>query len=442
MDPSLRIAVADDEPDMREYLQKLLVRLGHEVVAVAQNGRELLEQCIATIPDLVISDVKMPEMDGVAAALALLPVHPVPVILISARHDPSIQARADGHNILICLDKPVGQADLESAIASAVSRRAKELRTPARKSAMADSILVPLDGSSFGEHALPLALDLARRIGAVVKLALVHEPVILVEPFGGAVAFSNQLDAQLRQQETQYLCEAVARIRQVTSQPIEAELLDGPTVDALAGRMREKEVRWAVLTTHGRGPLSRFWLGNVADGLVRNAEIPLLLVRPESCPADLKCEFPIRSVLVCLDGSPLAETVLEPALKLASVLGAGVILLRVVKAVFFAGHDPTRAAPELLGQPLTDQLQQQAVAYLQQVAACLDAPSLKIEQRVVVAAQPAVAILEQSQEQPDTLTAMATHGRGGLVRTILGSVADKVLRGGTGPLLLYRPTKK
>src|SRR5260221_8306371 len=65
MNQSLRIAVADDEADMRDYFQVLLPRLGHSVVAVAQNGRELVEKCRAAEPDLVITDIKMPEIDGI-----------------------------------------------------------------------------------------------------------------------------------------------------------------------------------------------------------------------------------------------------------------------------------------------------------------------------------------------------------------------------------------
>ncbi|HYT92270.1 MAG TPA: response regulator transcription factor, partial [Gemmataceae bacterium] len=91
----LRIAVADDEPDMRDYFRKILSHLGHQVVAVAANGRELIDLCRATLPDLVITDIKMPEMDGIEAAVALYGEHPVPIILVSAYHDPRLIGRAE-----------------------------------------------------------------------------------------------------------------------------------------------------------------------------------------------------------------------------------------------------------------------------------------------------------------------------------------------------------
>jgi two-component system, response regulator PdtaR len=125
MSQSLRIAVADDEPDMRDYFRKCLTRLGHQVVAVAANGNELLEKCRATAPDLVITDIKMPDMDGIEAAGRLCQSHPVPVILISAYHDADLISRSLSGHVMAYLVKPVKKADLETTLALAV-RRYKE----------------------------------------------------------------------------------------------------------------------------------------------------------------------------------------------------------------------------------------------------------------------------------------------------------------------------
>lgn len=122
MTKPLRIAIADDEPDMREYFQKLLPRLGHTVVAVASNGRELIERCRATSPDLIITDIKMPDMDGIDAALHIYQESPRPVILVSAYHDAELIERAETDHILGYLVKPIKQADLEPVIALAVRR--------------------------------------------------------------------------------------------------------------------------------------------------------------------------------------------------------------------------------------------------------------------------------------------------------------------------------
>ncbi len=122
MSTKLRIAVADDEPDMQEYFAKILPRLGHEVVSVAGNGRQLLEHCLRLHPDLVISDIKMPELDGIEAAEQLYRNGPIPVILVSAYHDHQLIERAESDHIMAYLIKPIKQADLEPAIALAVRR--------------------------------------------------------------------------------------------------------------------------------------------------------------------------------------------------------------------------------------------------------------------------------------------------------------------------------
>jgi AmiR/NasT family two-component response regulator len=122
MSRALRIAVADDEPDMQDYFRTILPRLGHEVVAVAGTGRELVELCRATRPDLVITDIKMPDMDGIEAAAQLSRDGPVPVILVSAFHDAEFIQRAEADHVLAYLVKPIKQDDLKPAIAIAMRR--------------------------------------------------------------------------------------------------------------------------------------------------------------------------------------------------------------------------------------------------------------------------------------------------------------------------------
>jgi response regulator NasT len=122
MSASLRIVVADDEPDMQEYFQKILPRLDHKVVGVASNGRELVEQCRALSPDLVITDIKMPDMDGIEAAEQIYKDRPIPVILVSAYHDARLIERAEADHILGYLVKPIKQSDLEPVIRLAMRR--------------------------------------------------------------------------------------------------------------------------------------------------------------------------------------------------------------------------------------------------------------------------------------------------------------------------------
>jgi response regulator NasT len=121
MSTRLRIAVAEDEPNMREYLRELLPRLGHEV-ALAGGGRQLVELCRAAPPDLVITDIRMEEMDGLEAVSAINQERPVPVILLSAHNDAELRQRAAEDYVLAYRVKPVKQADLETAIDLAMCR--------------------------------------------------------------------------------------------------------------------------------------------------------------------------------------------------------------------------------------------------------------------------------------------------------------------------------
>ncbi len=118
----LRIAVADDELDMRDFLERVLPHIGHEVVSVAETGRQLVEHCRQLRPDLVITDIKMPEMDGIQASIEICREYPTPVILISAFHDSELIERAEMDHVMAYLVKPIGRADLEPAIAVAMRR--------------------------------------------------------------------------------------------------------------------------------------------------------------------------------------------------------------------------------------------------------------------------------------------------------------------------------
>jgi two-component system, response regulator PdtaR len=122
MSRHLRIIVADDEVDMRDYLQTILPAIGHSVVAVAEDGKELVEKCRETRPDLVITDIKMPDMDGIDAATEIYQKEAIPVILVSAYHDPVFVRRAEADHIMAYLVKPIKQADLEPAIGIAMHR--------------------------------------------------------------------------------------------------------------------------------------------------------------------------------------------------------------------------------------------------------------------------------------------------------------------------------
>jgi response regulator NasT len=117
----LRILVAEDERDTREYLQEALARMGHDVVAAA-DGRQLAELAGVSRPDLILADIRMPGTDGLEAIEAVSRTGAVPVILLSAHHDAEVAGRPGAEHVMAFLVKPITEADLKAAIPVAVAR--------------------------------------------------------------------------------------------------------------------------------------------------------------------------------------------------------------------------------------------------------------------------------------------------------------------------------
>jgi len=149
MTDKLRIAVADDEPRMLQFFEMVLSELGHEVVSQAENGRQLVDQCRALSPDLIISDIKMPDMDGLEAISQLRNEQPIPVILVSAYNEPEYVEEALRNHVLAYLIKPIKKADLEPAI-GLVMQRFKEFQALQKQ---ADDVRQALEDRKLIERA-------------------------------------------------------------------------------------------------------------------------------------------------------------------------------------------------------------------------------------------------------------------------------------------------
>jgi nucleotide-binding universal stress UspA family protein len=298
-------------------------------------------------------------------------------------------------------------------------------------------IMVPLDGSPFSEHALPVALAVARRTGARLHLVQVHErPAGQVQP-DGAQFCDDRWDGALRAQEQEYLRSVAHRCMERAGIDPVTELLDGPIITALASYISEVGIDRIVMTTHGRGGISRAWMGSVADGLVRRAAVPLLLIRPQVEKVDWNRALTTRHVLVPLDGSELSEGILEPALEFGGLSDAQFTLLRVVLPLPFV-LGPHAAGPAFDEQGAA-QSRVNAASYLDSVASRLRARGVNVGVDTIFHTAPGIGILDYAATHAVDMVAMATHGRGGWSRVALGSVADKVMRGTMMPVLLYRP---
>ena len=116
----LKIAVADDEPDMRDYLKVVLERLGYQVLGPVENGLQLVDLCRRHLPDLIITDIRMPEMNGDEALRMIYSMRRTPYIVVSAYGAPDAMPRDLVNGDAVYLNKPVRKRDLEGAIAQLI----------------------------------------------------------------------------------------------------------------------------------------------------------------------------------------------------------------------------------------------------------------------------------------------------------------------------------
>lgn len=280
-------------------------------------------------------------------------------------------------------------------------------------------VLAPLDGSAMADQALPLAVSIASLAGARLELASVVDP-----REWAATAHRLRLERRLRA----HLQRAVVRIRASHPVRVSSVLLRGAVVDRLVTHTRAHGVDLIVMATHGSGPASRAWFGSVADELLRRATVPVLLVRPRAGQRPRTQAAVPRRVVIPLDGSSAAERIIAPASSLAMLWGADCRLLRAV--------------PPDVNLQRAHARREQAVGYLERVWTHHLSARRSSRWNIRAAVVPDVArwILDYAGGRDD-LIALTTSGRAGVERLLLGSVADKIIRGSAGPVLVQSSRK-
>jgi nucleotide-binding universal stress UspA family protein len=296
------------------------------------------------------------------------------------------------------------------------------------------SILVPLDGSLLAEQAIPIALAIAERARSKVKLVLVHQPLLLMEP-GPAY---TKIELAMQKADREYLRSVAGRLRERLGRALSTAVLHGPVALTLARHIHELGTDLVVMTTHGRGGLRRAWLGSVTDQLIRTSEVPILVVRPKETDA-AESFAGLTEILVPLDGSPLAEAALEPALTLARLWDAEISLVQVVRPVMLTS-EPHLTFPSGYSEQATAICRESAKDYIRDVAERVRESGVKSSGVGVIGAAVPETLIDLAAPERVSLLAVATHGRGGLKRLVLGSVADKLVRGSNVPVLVVRPT--
>ena len=293
---------------------------------------------------------------------------------------------------------------------------------------MSRTILVPLDGSPFAEHAIPAALTIARRTGAALELVIVDRaPVPWISPELLIAFDQNHVGVDGRQ----YLQELQARMP--ADVPVCLTHMFGTPTPLLVRRILKTEPALVVMSTHGRGGFSRVWLGSVADGVSRQSPTPVLLVKPQLSIANFATPFRAARVLIPLDGTVASEEILDQALAVFGVVGVEYTLMRVISPL---------AAPNFQYPNVTSsrRAELEPEALLHAEAERMRDYGADVSEQLVVRDSPAAAIAAVAKEIGASVVAMTTHARRGVSRFIMGSVADKVLRTAACPVMLFHPT--
>lgn len=285
---------------------------------------------------------------------------------------------------------------------------------------MYTKILVPLDGSPLAEGILPYARSFARALKVPVELLQVSEP----DPLA-ALSRSPQ--------GTRYL-ETVAPTfpnRAVVSCSAES----GMAAQIITEKAMVQPDAVIMMATHGRSGIQRWRLGSVADKVLHAAKNPILLYRAaENAPRTGYAE--LKTVLVPLDGSPLAESVLPLVKALAQKMELEMALLRAYGLPISAFDASDSFTPDW--EQLTEELRKEAQAYLERKVQELKREGTARVTSTVLEGNAAEKIIDHARQMPKNFVAMCTHGRSGIGRWVLGSVADRVVRYSGDPVLVLR----
>lgn len=295
---------------------------------------------------------------------------------------------------------------------------------------MYETVVVPLDGSELSEVALPYAEELAGRLGSAIKLVYV----------------SDSMDSQYQHMRQFYLDKVADNIKHEAAKHIPAgekreakvtaTVLIGNPAEEIVGYADKEGAGLIVMATHGRSGLGRWALGSVADKVVRSASQPVALIRAKEARPDIRQRGVLTRILIPLDGSKESESALLCIAEFMAKLKVDVVLLQVLatgyQTLTAEGYEYV-VFPE--NQIASDRAY--AKAYLEKAARTLARPGLTIKTDVKLG-NSADEIVTYAAEMNADMIAMATHGRSGIGRWVLGSVAEKVVRSGTVPTLLVR----
>ncbi|MCZ7541430.1 MAG: universal stress protein [Anaerolineae bacterium] len=279
-------------------------------------------------------------------------------------------------------------------------------------------MLVPLDGSDAAEYAIGAAMGLARQHAAEIVLLFVeHLP-----------AESVELDptSQTREHMQAYLTRVRDRLRDDGLRAQERVITGYALPESLVKFVETEHIDLIVTSTQGRTSMLRWLLGNQVENALNVLPTPVLLVRPM-----------LHKIVVPLDGSKWSESAIPKAVEIARQHGAELVLLHVYQSPVRSYADQIAVAGQLL---LADQPFEQMRDQLTALRNRLRQEGVRAQVQIVHSNNPAQAICEFAEsEEGISMVVMSTHGRTGLSRWLLGSVAQRVIKDLRCPVTLVHP---
>lgn len=302
-------------------------------------------------------------------------------------------------------------------------------------------MLVPLDGSETAEIVFVYAKELAGRLNLDVVFLHVCSPDER-ELVPMHQAYVERVAEKVRQ-ESEEVKEKAGAQPGATAIEARGELAVGYPAEEIIRFADDKGVDLILMATHGRSGLGRWTMGSVADKVLRASKVPIWLVRAGIAEEIVFDKWPEQTILVPLDGSELAESVLPHVEALAKQRGServSVRLLRICEPPIIP-LDYGEAIPigwDKQVEQQTARCQELAGQYIASVQKRLEDAGVRATGEVLVG-RPADEIVDYANRNPFNLIAMATHGRSGISRWAYGSVAEKVISGVSCPIFIFRP---
>jgi nucleotide-binding universal stress UspA family protein len=289
-----------------------------------------------------------------------------------------------------------------------------------------------MDGSKTAEAVLPYGRALARSLEIPVELlGVVDTSVLDNRVFGGSEDSEAIIAASIRSSEG-YL-KRIAKT--FPADKVSCTVESGQPEDVIIEKAGS-DATLTAMATHGRSGINRLLMGSVAEKVLRSATNPLILIRASE-EADSEGLAAVKSVVVPLDGSELAETVLSPVVQLANALKLEVILLRAYEVPMntYAGMEDSYPVDY---ERIIGALKDEAKIYLESKVGELKRNGIEKVSFAISEGSGASEIVALGRRTPDNLIAMCTHGRSGIKRWVLGSVTEKVVRLCDDPVLIVR----